>query len=59
MSEPSAFRRAVEAHSLDAIAAAFREDAVLHSPITFHPFEGKPAIRLLLGILLEVFQDFR
>jgi hypothetical protein len=58
MSEPSAFRRAVEAHSLDAIAAAFREDAVLHSPITFQPFEGKPAIRQLLGILLEVFQDF-
>jgi len=39
--------------------APFAEDAVLHSPITFKPFEGRAAIRILLGILLEVFQDFR
>jgi hypothetical protein len=58
MEEPSRFRRAVEAHSLDAMMDAFAEDAVLHSPITFHPFEGRPAIRQLLGILLEVFEDF-
>jgi hypothetical protein len=58
MSEPSAFRRAVEANSLDAMMDAFAEDAVLHSPITFKPFEGRPAIRQLLGILLEVFEDF-
>jgi hypothetical protein len=58
MTEPSTFRRAVEALDLDALSAAFAEDAVLHSPITFHPFEGRPAIRQLLGILLEVFEDF-
>ena len=59
MEEPTTFRRAVEANSLDEMMAAFAEDAVLHSPITFHPFEGRPAIRQLLGILLEVFEDFR
>jgi hypothetical protein len=53
------FRRAVEARSLDEMMAPFAEDAVLHSPVTFKPFEGRAAIRRLLGILLEVFQDFR
>ena len=38
--------------------ASFREDAVLHSPVTFKPFEGRAAIRQLFAILLEVFQDF-
>lgn len=59
MTDRAAFRRAVERHSLDDMIALFREDAVLHSPITFQPFEGKPAIRRLLGIILEVFEDFR
>jgi RimJ/RimL family protein N-acetyltransferase len=59
MPDRAAFRRAVERHDVDALIALFRDDAVLHSPITFSPFEGKPAIRRLLGIILEVFQDFR
>lgn len=54
----SAFRRAIERHSLDDLIALFREDAVLHSPITFQPFEGKAAIRRLLAIIFEVFEDF-
>ena len=59
MTDHGAFRRAIEAHDLDQLLAVFREDAVLHSPITFQPFEGKAAIRRLLGIIFEVFQDFR
>lgn len=59
MSEPHPFRRAVESHELDEIMRAFAPEAVLHSPVTYQPFEGAPAIRQLLGILLEVFQDFR
>ncbi|MCC6763207.1 MAG: nuclear transport factor 2 family protein [Deltaproteobacteria bacterium] len=55
----SAFRRAIERHSLEDLIALFREDAVLHSPITFQPFEGKAAARRLLGIIFEVFEDFR
>ncbi len=53
-----AFRQAVEAADLDAIMQTFAEDAVLHSPITFKPFVGRDAIRLLLSILLDVFADF-
>jgi hypothetical protein len=59
LSEGGAFRRAVEAQSLDEMMAVFAEEAVLHSPVTFRPFEGREAIRQLLGILLEVFEDFR
>ena len=58
MNAPETFRRAVEARDLDDMMAAFAEDAVLHSPVTFQPFRGRDAIRQLLGILLEVFQDF-
>ncbi len=59
MTEPGSFRAAVEARRLDAMVEAFAEDAVLHSPVTFKPFEGREAIRRLLAILLEVFEDFR
>jgi hypothetical protein len=61
MSAPSrgAFRAAVERRDLAGMIAAFADDAVLHSPITFRPFEGREAIGRLLGILLEVFEDFR
>ncbi len=55
----SAFRRAIERHCFDDLIALFREDAVLHSPITFQPFEGKAAIGRLLGIIFEVLEDFR
>ncbi len=58
MTDRRAFRRAVEAGSLEDLLGLFREDAVLHSPITFWPFEGKAAVRRLLGIIFEVFQDF-
>lgn len=59
MPERALFRRGVESRDLETMMAAFADDAVLHSPITFHPFEGRDAIRQLLGILIEVFQDFR
>lgn len=58
MSDRSAFRKAVEAQDLEAMVACFAEDACLHSPVTYQPFEGRDAIRGLLTILLEVFEDF-
>jgi hypothetical protein len=59
MNDSNVFRKAVEAHDLEGMMATFAEDAVLHSPVTFKPFEGRAAIRQLLAILFEVFQDFR
>ena len=54
-----AFRRAVERKDVEAMTAVFREDAVLNSPVSFEPFRGRPAIGMLLQILMEVFEDFR
>ena len=53
------FRRGVESRDVGVMMEAFADGAVLHSPITFKPFEGKEAIARLLGILMQVFQDFR
>ena len=53
------FRRGVESRDVAVMMEAFADGAVLHSPITFRPFEGKEAIARLLGILMQVFQDFR
>ena len=40
------------------MVAAFAPDAVLNSPVSFKPFEGREAISQLLAILLETFEDF-
>jgi hypothetical protein len=52
------FRIAVEARDLEGMVALLAPDAVLHSPVTYKPFEGREAIAILLGVLLEVFEDF-
>ena len=54
-----AFRAAVETQDRDAMVAALAPDVVLHSPITFRPFEGREAVSLLFGVLLDTFEDFR
>jgi hypothetical protein len=59
MSKANAFRSAVEAGNLEGMLATFADDAVLHSPTTFKPFEGRAAIAQLLAILFEVFEDFK
>ena len=59
MADRGSFRKAVEAGDLEGMLAAFEADAILHSPVTFQPFEGRPAIGRLFEILLEVFEDFR
>jgi hypothetical protein len=57
--EPHPFRAAVESRDLTAMVAALAEDVVFHSPVTFRPFEGKEAVGVVLGAVLEVFQGFR
>ena len=59
MSHPNVFRKAVESLDIEEVMATFADDAVLHSPVVFKPFEGRPAIRQLLSILFETFKDFR
>lgn len=57
MSHP--FRTAVEARDLDGMRAQLGEDVVLWSPVAFEPFRGRAVVGRLLGVLMEVFEDFR
>ena len=59
MHDHARFRRGVESKDVRVMMEAFADGAVLHSPITFTPFEGKEAIARLLGILMQVFEEFR
>jgi hypothetical protein len=53
------FRTAVEARDRAAMLDALAPDVVLHSPITFKPFEGREAVGVVLGVVFGVFEDFR
>jgi hypothetical protein len=53
------FREMVEAGSLDALEGILAEDVVLHSPVTFRPFEGRAVVVHVLRTVVEVFEDFR
>lgn len=53
-----AFRTAVEAHDIEAVVTTLAPDVVLHSPVTFYPFEGRDAVATVLRAVIEVFEDF-
>ncbi|MGW7573096.1 nuclear transport factor 2 family protein [Streptomyces sp. NPDC054765] len=53
------FKAAVEARELDALEGLFTEDVRLYSPVKFTPFEGRPMVLGLFGVLLRTFKDFR
>ncbi|HLM49808.1 MAG TPA: nuclear transport factor 2 family protein [Solirubrobacteraceae bacterium] len=52
------FQEAVERRDHAAMVATLAPDVVFHSPVTFRPFEGREAVSVLFGALLEVFEDF-
>ena len=54
-----AFRRAVEAKDLSKLEELFSPDVVFRSPAVFKPYEGLDALRILLGTVVEVFEEFR
>ena len=53
------FRQAAESKDFSAIDELFAEDAVFRSPVVFKPYEGRDAIAMLLGAVVQVFEDFR
>ncbi|WP_030769370.1 nuclear transport factor 2 family protein [Streptomyces sp. NRRL F-2664] len=53
------FRAAVEERDLAALEDLFTEDIRLYSPVKFRPFEGRPMVLGLFGVLLRVFEDLR
>jgi SnoaL-like domain len=54
-----AFRAAVEARDLPAMAEALADDVAFHSPVAFRPFEGRVVVEQVLGHVMETFEDFR
>ena len=52
------FRAAAEAKDLSAIEELFREDVVFRSPVVFKPYEGRAAMLVILGAVLQLFEDF-
>ncbi|MER6996848.1 nuclear transport factor 2 family protein [Streptomyces sp. NPDC000410] len=59
MATADLFRAAVESRDLAALDDLFTEDVRLYSPVKFRPFEGKPAVLGLFGVLVRTFEDFR
>jgi hypothetical protein len=53
------FREVVESQDLDALPGILADDVVLHSPVTFKPFEGRDVVVHVLRTVAQVFQDFR
>jgi hypothetical protein len=53
------FRAAAEEKNFSAVDELFAEQASFSSPVVFAPYEGREAISVLLGAVVEVFEDFR
>ncbi|MFH8293125.1 nuclear transport factor 2 family protein [Streptomyces sp. NPDC018059] len=53
------FRSVVEKRDLAALTDLFTPDIRFYSPVKFTPFEGRPMVLGLFGVLLRTFEDFR
>ncbi|BFV55378.1 nuclear transport factor 2 family protein [Kitasatospora sp. CMC57] len=53
------FRSAVERSDHAALEDLFSDDVRFFSPVKFTPFEGRPLVFGLFGVLLHTFEDFR
>lgn len=54
-----AFRRAAEAKDFAGGEELFAEDVTFRSPVVFKPYEGREALGVLLGAVVQVLEDFR
>ena len=53
------FRAAAESKDFAAIDELFTEDVTFRSPVVFKPYQGREAVAMLLGAVVQVFEDFR
>ena len=53
------FRAAVEARDLPAMIDCLAPGVSFHSPVTFRAFEGREAVGVVLGAVVEVLEEFR
>jgi len=54
-----AFRAAAEAKDFGAADDLFAEDVTFRSPVVYKPYEGRDSVKVLLGAVVQVFEDFR
>ncbi|HEY3961156.1 MAG TPA: nuclear transport factor 2 family protein [Gaiellaceae bacterium] len=52
-------REAIEAGDIDALSELLAPDVVFRSPAVYKPYEGRDTVRALLGIVAQVFENFR
>jgi hypothetical protein len=53
------FRAAAESKDFSAIDELFAEKVRFKSPVVFKPYEGRGAVAMILGAVVQVFEDFR
>ena len=53
------FRRAAEAKDFSQVSELFTEDVTFKSPVVFKPYEGREQLGMILGAVVQVFEDFR
>ena len=54
-----AFRQAAEDKDFSQLDELFSEEVVFRSPMVHKPYEGREALKVLLGAIAQVFEDFR
>lgn len=59
MTVSGTFRTAVEAKDLAAISGALDPGVEFLSPVMVKPYLGRDSVMALLGVLVEVFEEFR
>jgi hypothetical protein len=53
------FRAAAEGKDFSAVEELFADQVSFRSPVVFKPYEGREALGMLLGAVVQVFEDFR
>ena len=53
------FRAAAESKDFSAIDELFAEEVRFRSPVVFKPYQGRDAVAMILGAVVQVFEDFR
>jgi hypothetical protein len=54
-----AFKAAAEQKDFAAAPELFSDDVVFRSPAVYKPYEGRDALLVLLGAVVQVFENFR
>jgi ketosteroid isomerase-like protein len=57
--EETAARAAIEAGDVDALRDLLAEDVEFRSPAVYRPYRGRDTVIALLGVVAQVFEDFR